>query len=188
MTWSVPDPLRSTVLAAPGRAAVRPVRPPRWREDAVVGLFTVAACVLLGAPLGLAWAALAPHAHVVIDANGPNVVDGATEVFIAADGWFLGLTLLAGILTGVLGWLVARRSAPVVVVALTLGGVVAAYVVSLVGARIGREALLMDLRGGRYGTYLANVALQSKQAILAWPLGAVAAFATLVLSRVEEIE
>ena len=39
-----------------------------WREDGVVAAFTLALCALLGAPVGLLWSALAPHADVVISA------------------------------------------------------------------------------------------------------------------------
>lgn len=155
----------------------------------MTGLLTACYTVLLGAPIGLLWAALAPHSHVVVEAGvQPYIADAESEVFIAGDGWFLGITLLVGIVTGVLAWLVARRSGPFVVVGLAVGGAVAAYVASKVGVRIGQDALASAVHAGRVGTYVGNVALQTKTALVAWPLGALAAFATLVASRVDEIE
>jgi triacylglycerol esterase/lipase EstA (alpha/beta hydrolase family) len=149
---------------------------------------TAAAVVLLGAPAGLLWSALAPHSQVVVTAGEGFIADAESEVFIAGDGWFVGITLLAGVLAGALAWLVARRSGPFVVVGLAVGGVVAAYVASRVGVQIGRDELLATVRSGRDGTYVGNVALQAKSAVAVWPLGAMAAFAALVASRVDELE
>lgn len=161
--------------------------PSRWREDTLTGLLTAAVVVLLGAPTGLLWSALAPHARVVVAGGEGFIADAQTEVFIAGDGWFVGITLLAGILTGVLGWLAARGSGPFVVVGLAVGGALAALVASRVGLRVGQDALLAAVRGGADGDYVGNVALQAKAAIVVWPLGAMAAFTTLVASRVDEL-
>jgi hypothetical protein len=159
----------------------------RWRDDLLAAGFTAAIAVLLGAPVGLLWSALAPHAHVSVSAAGSTVVDGASEVFIAGDGWFIGITLLVGVVTGVLAWLVARASAPFVVVGLAVGGLLASYVASKVGIRLGQDSLRAALRHGPDGTYVANVALQAQVAVLVWPLGALVSFATLVVSRADEI-
>jgi hypothetical protein len=83
---------------------------------------------------------------------------------------------------------VGRYAGPFVVVALAVGGLVAAYVASKVGVRIGQDALQSAVQSGRPGTYTSNIALQTKAALVGWPLGAVAAFAVLVGSRVDEIE
>jgi hypothetical protein len=159
-----------------------------WREDlATLGL-TAGVTVLLGAPLGLIWSAVAPHAHVQIEAGDAYISDATTEVFIAGDGWFIGLTLLAGVLCGVLAWLAARRSGPFVVVGLAAGSLAAAYVASRVGVRIGQDTLRDLVRSGKQGTYVGNIALQAKAALVVWPLGAVTAFATLVAARVDELD
>ena len=149
---------------------------------------TTGVTVLLGAPVGLLWSAVAPHAHVTVAAGDAYISDAATEVFIAGDGWFIGLTLLAGLVCGVLGWLAARGSGPFVVVGLAVGGVVASYVASRVGVRVGQDALRAAVRGGVQGTYVGNIALRATAAVVVWPLGAVAAFAALVASRVDELE
>lgn len=186
MSWSPPDVRRqpgSTVLPASAGG-----QPPRRRDDAVAGAMTAAVMVLLGAPAGLLWSALAPHAHVLAAPPAPaSLTDGATEVFIAGDGWFVGITLVLGICSGVLAWLVARRSAPLVLVGLVAGGLLASYVASRVGVRIGQDALKAFLASGRPGTAVANVALQAKSTLVVWPLAAVASFAALVISRVDEL-
>ena len=159
-----------------------------WREDlATLGL-TAGVTVLLGAPVGLLWSAVAPHAHVLVQAGDAYISDATTEVFIAGDGWFIGLTLLVGVVCGVLAWLAARRSGPFAVIGLALGGAVAAYVASRVGVRIGQDALREAVRSGREGTYVGNIALQAKAALVVWPLSAVAAFATLVAARLDELD
>jgi hypothetical protein len=173
----------TTVLPA---AADAP--PSRTLLDALTALYTLGVVVLLGAPLGLLWSAVGPHSHAVVEAGGAYLADAQTEVFIAGDGWFLGLTILAGVVCGVLAWLVGRSAGPFVVVALAVGGLVAAYVASKVGVRIGQDALQSAVQSGRPGTYTSNIALQTKAALVGWPLGAVAAFAVLVASRVDEIE
>lgn len=158
-----------------------------WREDLGSFFFTAAATVLLGAPIGLLWSAVAPHAHISVEAGGAFITDAQTEVFIAGDGWFIGITLLVGVVTGVLAWLAARGSGPYVVVALTLGGLAGAYIASRVGVRIGQDALREAVRAGRQGNYVGNIALQTKTALVVWPLGALAAFGGLVASRVDEL-
>ncbi len=150
--------------------------------------FTAGVTVLLGAPLGILWSAVAPHAHITVQAGAePYISDVTTEVFIAGDGWFIGLTLLAGVLCGVLAWLVARGSGPFVVVGLAAGGLAAAYVASRVGVRIGQDSFQALLRSGREGTYVGNIALQAEAALVVWPLAAVSVFAGLVASRVDEL-
>lgn len=164
------------------------VRLQTYREDAVTGLFTLAVVVLLGAPTGLLWSALAPHAKVVINANGANFANAITEDFIAADGWFAAMVLVVGVLTGALAWLCVRGAGPFVVVALAVGGLLAALVAAEVGMRPGQAALQAAAQAGRAGNYVANVALQSNLAVVLWPVGALASFLTLILSRPDQIE
>ena len=159
-----------------------------WRGDVVTGVFVAAVSVLLGAPAGLLWAALAPHAHIAISASGATFADGATEVFVAGDGWFLGVALVVGLLSGGLTWLVARGSGPYAVLGLAVGGALAAYVAAKVGRRIGQDELRAAAAAGIPGTYVANVALQATQVVLVWPIAALASFLTLVAARPEELD
>ena len=185
MSWPAPD----------ARPAVEPRTPygvtaaPRNRvADLAAGYFTLAGSVLLGAPMGLLWSELAPHARVVISAGGATIADGATEVFVAADGWFLAVCVAIGVLTGFLAWLVARRSGPFVVVALAIGGLLGAWIASEVGMRPGQDELRAAAAAGIQGEYVANVALQATQVLLAWPVAALGTFLALVASRADEID
>jgi hypothetical protein len=157
------------------------------REDLVTLAFTTGVTVLLGAPVGLLWSAVAPHAHVRVEAGAVVIPDFTTEVFIASDGWFIGLTLLVGVLCGVLAWVAARRSGPFVVVGLASGGLLAAYVASWVGLHIDADGWRAAADSGRQGTYLGNVILMARAALAVWPLAAVAAFGTLVAARLDEL-
>lgn len=159
-----------------------------WRSDVVTGVFVAAVSVLLGAPVGLLWSALAPHAHIAISASGATFADGATEVFVAGDGWFLGVALVVGLVSGFVTWLVARGSGPYAVIGLALGGALAAYVAAKVGRRIGQDELRAAAAAGVPGTYVANVALQATQVVLVWPIAALAAFLTLVVARPDELD
>ena len=159
---------------------------PTWRSDVVTGAFVAGVSVLLGAPAGLLWSALAPHAHIAISASGATFADGATEVFVAGDGWFLGVALVLGLLSGFLTWLVARGSGPYAVIGLAVGGALAAYVAAKVGRRIGQDELRAAAAAGVPGTYVANVAVQAMQVVLVWPIAALASFLSLVAARPDE--
>ena len=160
---------------------------PNRRRDLVTGAFVAAVTVLLGAPAGLLWSAVAPHARIAISASGATFADGATEVFVAGDGWFLGVVLVLGLLSGLVTWVVARGSGPYAVLGLAVGGALAAYVAAKVGRRIGQDELRAAAAAGIPGTYVANVALQATQVVLVWPIAALAAFLTLVAARPDEL-
>ncbi|MCU1674532.1 MAG: hypothetical protein JWN77_2645 [Frankiales bacterium] len=157
-------------------------------EDLVSGFFVTAVSILLGAPVGLLWTALAPHARIDISAAGASFADGASEVFVAADGWFLGIALVAGIVLGLLTWLTARGSGPYAVLGLFLGGLVAAYVAAKVGMRPHQDALRDAAAAGQQGRFVANVALQAWQVVVAWPVAALGTFLTLVAARPDEVD
>ena len=185
MSWSAPDARPSRPSQPYG--TVLPAPPSRWRRDALTGFFVAAVSVLLGAPAGLLWSTLAPHARVDISREGASFADGVSEVFVAADGWFLGVAVVVGIASGVLAWLFARAAGPVTVVALAVGGLLAALVAAEVGQRLGQDVLLQAAAGGVSGRYVANVAVQAEQVLLGWPIAALATFLALVISRVDEI-
>lgn len=154
--------------------------------DRTAAFFVAGFSVLLAGPAGLLWTALAPHAQVVVDANSANFADGVSEVFVAGDAWFAGVSLLAGLLLGGLAWAWVRGSGPFVVVALAAGGLLAGYLTARVGTLPGRDALQAAVDARRPATLAANVALQSTLLVLVWPLGALTAFVALVVGRPDE--
>ena len=157
-----------------------------WRLDVAVACYVTAAIVLLGAPVGLLWSALAPHARIAISASGATFADGATEVFVAGDGWFLGVCAVAGLATGLLTWLLARRSGRTPWSRWPSAGCSRPTSPPRSADGSARTTCRAAAAAGRPGTYVANVALQAKQAVLVWPIAALATFVTLVVSRADE--
>lgn len=119
------------------------------------------ALAVLGVPLGLLWAALAPDTPVLKTAEGAIYADPQPEQPIAADGWFSLLGLAFGLLVALALWLVLRRRrGPVGLVAAVLGALAAAPVAWQVGRRIGLatfDRLLADAPAGQAFTKPADL-------------------------------
>ncbi len=155
---------------------------------------TAVACaalvVLLGAPVGLLWSALAPRPLVLpTPGGGLDFADSETKAFIAADGTLFLLGLAAGVLTGVLGRLAARARPVAALVGLVLGAGLAAYVASRTGV-LGqdRAALLAAARAGRLpGGFDLPLQLRAHAVLLGWPAGTSLAYAALVLLGREDV-
>ncbi|MEH1030378.1 DUF2567 domain-containing protein [Micromonospora profundi] len=116
-----------------------PVGPPRrpGRIWATV-LGTALVLAVLGAPLGLLWAALAPDTPVLKTAEGAIYAQPQPEQPIAADGWFSLVGLGFGVLAALALWFLLRRwRGPVGLLAAVLGALAAAPVAWQVGRRIG---------------------------------------------------
>jgi hypothetical protein len=174
-----------------------PARP--WQQDVVPALSVVAGSVLLGAPVGLLWSAIAPRLRVTFGADGPMAPGlESTRAFIGADGSYLLLVLAAGVLCGTLGWLFARRSGPWTVLALSVGGLLAALVAARVGVVPGSHDTVVALRQGKAGhppvdLYLGKLQgdkphLRAGWAAVGWPVGALAAFLVGALRRPEDLD
>jgi hypothetical protein len=94
--------------------------------------------ILLGAPLGLIWAAVAPSAQVVLVEGGAAPAQPQPEEFVAADGWFSLLGLVFGLLAAIAVWLILRRyRGPVGLLVAALGSIGAAVLAWQVGRQIG---------------------------------------------------
>jgi hypothetical protein len=157
-------------------------RPPGFASDARAGVLTAVGVVLLGAPLGLLWAAVAPRVEVVVAAGGATrLAEPASDGFIAVDGAFLALVLVAGVLSGVVAWWLGRRHGPGVVVGLVVGGLLAAEVASRTGALVDAGEARAALEAGREGVVALSVRLRSEPARLGWPVAALAAHMVLTL-------
>ncbi|MFG3712024.1 DUF2567 domain-containing protein [Micromonospora sp. NPDC047730] len=96
------------------------------------------ALTVLGVPLGLLWAALAPDTPVLKVPDGAIYAEPQPEQPVAADGWFSLLGLGFGVLAALALWFVLRRvRGPVGLLAAVLGAFGAALVAWQVGRRIG---------------------------------------------------
>ncbi len=187
--WSAPDPRRAA--ASPGAvtapfatsyAVVATARPSAW-HDAFAGVLAAVVTVLVGAPVGLLWAAVAPRVDVVVDGDQVQLVEPGSSAFIATDGFFLLAVALAGVVGGVLAWRLAHPHGPAVVVGLTLGGLAAAYVAMVVGEQVGLAEVQQAVQAGQQGALELSVRLRAGEAVVGWPVGALVGYVGASLLR-----
>ena len=174
-SWTTPDPRR----AAPafGTPYVLPAAAsPSLMQDLRAGATAAVVTVLLGAPVGLLWAALAPRVDVVISGENVQLAEPGTSAFIAGDGFFLLAVLLAGAVGGLLAWRLGREHGPAVVVGLTVGGLAAAYVAMRVGGAVGLEEVQQAVAAGEQGALELSLRLRAREALVGWPVGALVAY------------
>lgn len=193
-------------VTSPDLLAARP-RPSwlptgRLRTDLAAFVSTTSLIVLLGAPAGLLWAALAPRLTVTVTPSGDIQADDleSTKAFIGADGTYLLVVLGLGLLCGTAAWFLARRHGPATVLGLTVGGVLAGLVAQRVGVQLGAhdaiEALrqgstfrgTVDLYLGRKDQMASYPSFRSHWAAIGWPLGALVAFLVPAWRRPEELD
>lgn len=159
----------------------------RLLEDLQAGVLLILGSVLLAAPAGLLWSAVAPRAVVTVTAQGPEIADiESNKAFVGADGSYFLVMLGFGLVCGVVGWWLFRRSGPFTVVALVIGGSAAALIASAVGLMPGaNEAIDAVSEGsafrGNVDLYLGRLqenqlALRGAWAFVGWPVGACLAF------------
>ena len=162
----------------------------RARVDARVAAAVVAVTVLLGAPVGLLWARVSPRLTVVlVPGKDPQAQRLEGKDFIGADGSYVGLALLAGVVCGMLAWRFARRSGPWTVLALVVGGLAAAKVAAVVGVRPGRSEVMAMIREAKLDrTVHLFLKLRSPWALVSWPVGALIAFLVPAFRRPEELD
>jgi len=130
---------------------------------------------VLGVGAGFLWMALAPRAVLVVVAPGSaNVVNPETSAFIAADGWFILLSVLGGLVSGLAGYLLTvRRYREPAMAGVLVGGLAAALVAMWIGQRSGRAAFNHGLAAGQPGSLLrAPLVLGGHGALAFWPLAA----------------
>jgi hypothetical protein len=143
---------------------------PRLLALAVV----VPGSALLGLLGGWVWAHVAPRVVYVVVGGGANAVNPETSAFIAADAWFCLIGVAGGVISGLLGYLLAvRRYGAVPMAGILVGGLAAAYVVMWIGQQAGRAAFDSALVASRPGTLLrAPIMLGAHEALAFWPLAA----------------
>jgi hypothetical protein len=163
------------------------------RAGRVLGVPAVVAAVaavlvgtaLLGVVAGFTWAAVAPRALAVVASRGSaDVVNPETNAFIAADGWFSLLTAIAGVISGLLGYLYAvRRHGPIAMAAVLAGGLPAALIAMWIGQQSGNAAFNHALAVGQPGTVVhAPLSLGGIGALAFWSL-----FAGLTAGGIEAV-
>ena len=135
----------------------------------------IAGTALLGVATGFIWAAVAPRALVVVVSRGSaDVVNPETSAFIAAEAWFTLLTVVGGIISGLVGYVLAvRRDGAPAMAAVLVGALAAALIAKWIGQQSGSAAFNHALAVGRPGALLnAPLALGGLGALAFWALAA----------------
>jgi len=142
-----------------------------WFAAAVAGS---AALGLLG---GWIWAEAAPRALLQeISTGTAELMNAETRAFIGADAWFCGIAVVAGLITGIVGYRfgIARHrggTRAVVAAGLILGGVAGAFVMLWLGERIGLSAYNQHLAASPNGTvFPESLTLGARSALAFWPM------------------
>ena len=154
---------------AGGRPAVRATF--AWVVIALVG------SVLAGLVAGLVWGEVAPRAVLQeIGSGTAQLVNAETTAFIGADAWFCGISVVAGLITGLIGYRfgVAPRTGgarAAVAAGLILGAVAGAFAMMWLGEQIGLSSYDQHLAASANGTvFHASLALGAKSALAFWPM------------------
>ena len=146
-------PAPSPATAWPATASRHGWRNPALGTEIAVATGVMVAVALVGIGLGVLWALVAPGPTVLMTEDGPVHANPTSEAYFAADGWFLLIGAVTGILAAVICWWVVRRyRGPVVLMGLVLGCLLAALIAWQVGRHIGLEefrTLLADAPPGR---------------------------------------
>lgn len=161
-------------MPAPGPATRAVVR-----ADLRPALGVLGTVALLGVPLGLLWAWLAPPEFVARSPLAPT--PGGVLPFIGQSehrfddmATFLLLGLAAGVLTGAGLWLYRRRRGPLIVLAAVLGSLVAAWLALRIGLWVA-AARYPDLAASG-APYPRPPVLESRWVIIAQPFGAAVSY------------
>ena len=128
---------------------------------------------VLGIVAGLIWDAVAPRALLQEIARGEaELVNVESTAFIVADAWFGLITVVGGLLTGVIGYRVlVRRGGAAAAAGLVLGAVAAAWLALWVGENIGLGTYNHLLASSPAGAFFhASLTLGAKSTLAFWPL------------------
>ncbi|GAA2661668.1 MULTISPECIES: DUF2567 domain-containing protein [Actinosynnema] len=134
---------------------------------------------LLGLPIGLLWAWLAPAQNAVVQSGGFVPVPGESYHRLDSLMVFVLLGLAAGVLTGTGSWMMRELRGPVVMLAATVGSVLAAFLAFRVGAPL--STWHYELASAPVVGEVIRLApsLDSAWGIVAWPLGTALAYGCL---------
>jgi hypothetical protein len=146
---------------------------PPSRREWTTALATLAALAAVGAAVAPLWVHLAPRLAFRVSTPGTALpVVPEAEEYIAADGRYVIITLVIGIVAGLAGWLVRRSRGPWALLALAAGGLLGAVVTWRLGMLIGTGYRESDLRVVGKIIY-QPLTLRARAALVVEPVAAV---------------
>jgi hypothetical protein len=167
----------SSMAMVPEVPGAKGLKEPTIRSTAGWVIAALAGSAVLGLLGGLIWGEFAPRATLQeVGAGTAQVINAETRAFFGADVWFSAIGVVAGLLTGVLGYLFAvapraGRQRGVVAAALILGALAGGLVMLWLGEQIGRSGYDHHLASSAAGVvFQSSLALGAKTALTFWPL------------------
>ncbi len=147
------------------------------RADLRTGVTVLGAVAVLGLPLGWLWSALAPPEVLRSGGGAATSALSQSEHRFDALALFVLLGLAAGVLTGAVVWLLREYRGPVLLIAATAGGLVAAWLALRTGQLLTADGLV----AAGAGQFAVRVpAIESSWAVVAQPLGVALAYSCAV--------
>lgn len=126
-------------------------------REGLLALAVAAVVALVGLPLGLLWRAIAPSVELVRTDFGWYPIEESPEGFVAGDGWFALIGAGAGLLVALAVWLLLRDwRGPVMLIALAIGSLAAAYAAQWLGHAIGLADYQRQVRAATSGVLLSR--------------------------------
>ena len=145
----------------------------RWSPVAADAAVVLGWFVVVGVIGALVWWQVTPLAEFTRTADNAQMGEDQLGRQVASDGWFFVIALVGGVLSGVALVLLRRRDPVATVVLVTLGGLLAAWLMRELGLWLGPadpQSVLPDVAVGH------KVPLQLETSttgvFLAWPIGA----------------
>lgn len=106
---------------------------PGVRGDVPAALTITVALAVIGALLGVVWAAWSPAGGLGLVRAPGAIQPDETENWVAGDGRFLVLAAIVGVVAGALAWTRTHNRGPLVLAALAVGGLAGSLLMELVG-------------------------------------------------------
>jgi hypothetical protein len=169
------DGLTTTTHPEPAAAPPGPADRRVWVVAALQALAVVVAFAAAGALGGLLWFRLWDVPHGVVSGHEWYTGESGLRADFSGTGWYVVIAVLVGLVLGVLSAWLGDRSEVVILVAVVVGSVLAAYVMLQVGHHRGAPDPDVLARSAKDGTRLDG-ALE----VHGWPARAAFPFGALV--------